>query len=344
MNDAPTVLTILVTQGDPGGIGPEIVARVVQTWERPADCRLIVVGFPAHFMAQWPAGAAMPEFAPLEAVMHRPAEPGVLWAHPGPEALNESVELGRPTTRGGQAAARCIEVAIVQCLRENADAICTAPISKEGLRAAGYPFPGHTEFLAQRANAGSVAMMLVGGGLRVVLATIHEALANVPGLISKGRLVELFHLIQQSMPDFGLDRPRIGVAGLNPHCGEGGIFGKEEELVIAPAIQAAHSEGIDVSGPWAGDTLFHRMLQGEFDVVVAMYHDQGLVPVKTLDFHQGINITLGLPFIRTSPDHGTAYSIAGQGKADTRSLETALGKAYKLARHRRARDSEPAIG
>lgn len=342
MNEINPVKTVILTQGDPGGIGPEICAKAAAQWQRPEDCRLIVLGFPAHFMSQWPAGEAMPEFVTYEEIMAADAAAGVFWAHAGPEALNESTELGKPSSRGGRAAGRCIELAINLCMKEQADAICTAPISKEGLRAAGYAFPGHTELLAHRAGVESVAMMLVGGGLRVVLATIHEALADVPGLISKGKLVDLFHLIQRSMPDFGIDPARIGVAGLNPHSGEGGIFGKEEGTIIGPAIHTARSEGIDVSGPWPGDTLFHRMLEGEFDVVVAMYHDQGLIPIKTLDFHRGVNITLGLPFVRTSPDHGTAYPIAGKGVARPDSLLAALDHAYDLASRRRKRYSESA--
>ena len=338
MSDANPVVTIILTQGDPGGIGPEICVKAVRQWQRPDDCRLIVLGFPAQFLSQWPTGEPMSEFVHGEGLMAGEATPGVFWAHAGPEALNEPTELGKPTSRGGRAAARCIELAISACLKEQADAICTAPISKEGLRAAGYSFPGHTEMLAHRSSIESVAMMLVGGGLRVVLATIHEALADVPTLISKGRLVDLFHLIQRSMPDFGIEQARLGVAGLNPHSGEGGIFGKEEGLIIAPAIQAARAEGIDVSGPWPGDTLFHRMLEGE----LAMYHDQGLIPIKTLDFHGGVNITLGLPFIRTSPDHGTAYPIAGKGVARPDSLLAALNHAYDLSCRRRKRYSESA--
>ena len=295
----------------------------------------MVLGYPAHFAMHRRDADPTPTFIDFDELMAQSAEPGLFFAHAGPESMDEPTELGRPTAAGGRAAAQCIELAIDACLKGRADAICTAPISKEGLRAAGYDFPGHTEMLAERSSAPLVAMMLAGGGLRVVLATIHEALDDVPKLIDHDKLAALLRLVRRSMPDFGIAQPRIGVAGLNPHSGEGGLFGREESEIIEPAIATVRDEGIDAIGPLAADTLFHRMLQGEFDVIVAMYHDQGLIPVKTLDFHGGVNITLGLPFVRTSPDHGTAYALAVRGEAQTGSILAALDQALLLARGRR---------
>lgn len=334
-----TPLTIIITEGDPAGIGPEIVLKATQQWQCPDDARLLVMGYPAHFLDVASADK-MPAFTDWETACEQTGGGKIAWVHPGPEALNEPVELGKPSPRGGQAAARCIELAIEKCIQGKADAICTAPISKEGLQAAGYQFPGHTELLADRAEARHFAMMLIGGGLRVVLATIHEPLILVPDLLTKTRLLDLFHLVQRSMIQFGLETPRIGVAGLNPHAGEGGIFGEEEIEIIEPAIELARSAGIDVSGPWPADTLFHRMLEKEFDVVIAMYHDQGLIPIKTLDFHGGVNTTIGLPFVRTSPDHGTAYNLAGKGQANISSMIAALNEAYQQAGFRRQYEAE----
>ncbi len=340
-------LTIVVTEGDPAGIGPEIVARSLEAWNRPPDCRVIVTGFPKHF--EQPAKHAKKRktstthFEPWDQVIQREAEPGVFWGMPGPDELNRAITPGEGSEWGAKSAISCLERAIELALAGKADALCTAPISKENLRAAGFPYPGHTEMLADRSGAKSVAMLLGGGGLRVALATIHEPLAKVPSHLTVEKLVKLFQLVHDSLPDFGFKRPRIGVAGLNPHAGEGGNFGREEIEIIAPAIKAAQERKIDARGPFSADTLFHRALAGEFDVVVAMYHDQGLIPIKTLDFHGGVNITLGLPFVRTSPDHGTAYPIAGKNCANIGSMLAALDVAYQLASRRRERKSRTAL-
>lgn len=334
-------LTILITQGDPAGIGPEVALAAANEWMRPDDCRLVIVGFPSHLKPYAKAGSV--KFVALSEIL-RGAGPGLHFADLGDPELDRPVTPGNGSVGGGRAAVRCIEVAIDAALAGDVDAICTAPINKENLAQAGYSYPGHTEMLAERSNAVSFAMMLAGGGLRVVLATIHEPLARVPQLVTREKLIGLLRLTAGSMPDFGFDHPRIGVAGLNPHAGEGGRFGREEIEVIAPAIKAVREKGIDATGPHSADTLFHRMREGEFDVILAMYHDQALIPVKTLDFHGGVNITLGLPFVRTSPDHGTAYDIAGKGIAHTGSFIAALDTAYRLASRRseRTRTAAPA--
>jgi 4-hydroxythreonine-4-phosphate dehydrogenase len=207
----------------------------------------------------------------------------------------------------------------------------TAPVSKAAFAAAGFPWKGHTDLLAHLCGVSDVAMMFWSERLRVVLATIHVPLADVPRLITQDRLQGVIRLTAASLPGFGISAPRIGVAGLNPHAGEGGLLGTEDTAVLAPAVAAARARGIDVSGPFPADTLFVRAARGEFDVVVACYHDQGLVPVKLLAFGRAVNVTLGLPIIRTSVDHGTAFDIAGKGVADEGSLVEAILLAARLA-------------
>jgi 4-hydroxythreonine-4-phosphate dehydrogenase len=209
--------------------------------------------------------------------------------------------------------------------------VATAPINKEALRLAGLPWSGHTDLLAHLTGAQRVAMMFHSEPLRVVLATIHVPLAAVPALLTRELMEETIALTAREMPRFGWPSPRIGVAGLNPHAGEHGLFGREEEMAIVPAIQAARARAIDVAGPFPADTLFVRATRGEFDVVVACYHDQGLIPVKLAAFGRAVNVTLGLPMVRTSVDHGTAFDIAGKGVADAGSMIEAVRLAAKLS-------------
>jgi 4-hydroxythreonine-4-phosphate dehydrogenase len=241
---------------------------------------------------------------------------------------------GRATAVGGRAALEAITEAICLALDGRVAGIVTAPISKEAIRAAGSPFPGHTEMLAAFTGARRHAMMLVGGPLRVSLATIHVPLAQVPSLITRRGLREVIDLTWEAVRSFGIARPAIAVCGLNPHAGEAAMMGNEERRVIGPAVRAAAKRGIPVSGPYPADTIFHRAARGEFAAVVAMYHDQGLGPLKTLAFDTGVNLTLGLPIIRTSVDHGTAFDIAGTGVASPESLLAAAELAATMARHR----------
>lgn len=329
------LITIALTQGDPAGIGPEIVVEALRRWPRPPDCRLIAVGYPEHF---FPAPEdRRPDFIEAEQLMSLSPEPQTVWLRPPDSSLDHPVERGRSSTASARAALASLELALQLALDGMADALCTAPIDKGAMAAIGFSYPGHTEMLADRSGTDSFAMLLEGGGLRVVPATIHEPLKRVPSLLDRKKLSGLLDLIATSMGDFGIERPRIGVAGLNPHAGEQGLLGGEDMEIIAPAVQDAAGRGLAVSGPFAADTIFHRALTGEFDVVLAMYHDQALIPIKTLDFHGGINVTLGLPFVRTSPDHGTAYDLAGQGRARPDSLLAALRRAEQLARRRLAR-------
>jgi 4-hydroxythreonine-4-phosphate dehydrogenase len=214
------------------------------------------------------------------------------------------------------------------------DALVTAPICKEGFHEAGIPFPGHTEFLAALTKTRRFAMMLFGGPLRVVLVTRHIPLSEVPQCLTRGKVLEAIRLTAEALPWLGCRRARVAVCGLNPHAGEGGLLGREELTVIGPAVESARREGLRVFGPLPADTVFHAAAHGSFDAVVAMYHDQGLAPLKLIAFESGVNVTLGLPIVRTSPDHGTAFDIAGKNRADPSSMIEAVRNAIFLARRR----------
>lgn len=281
---------IAITTGDPAGIGPEIAERAAADARVRVACEPIVYGAPAESV-----------FAP-----------GVLSAAAGRAAYDSIVRAVADATAG------------------RVDAIATAPLNKEAFRLAGLPWNGHTDLLAHLTSSAHVAMMFESDVLRVVLATVHVPLADVARLLTVDVMEQTIALTARSLPAFGIAQPRIAVAGLNPHAGEHGLFGNEEARAIAPAIEACRARGIDVSGPFPGDTVFVRARRGDFDVVVACYHDQGLIPVKLLAFGQAVNVTLGLPIVRTSVDHGTAFDIAGQGIADPASMIAAVLLAAKL--------------
>jgi len=288
---------VAITVGDPAGIGPEIAARAAADSRVTQACEPVLYG---------PLG-------------DRVFPPGVL-----------SAEAGR-------AAYDCIERAVADALSGKVDAVATAPVNKEAFRLAGLPWSGHTDLLAHLTAAKHVAMMFYSDALRVVLATVHLPLADVPRALTKESIEETIRVTAEQLPRFGSLAPRIAVAGLNPHAGEHGLFGCEEERAIAPAVAACRRDGIDVAGPFPADTIFVRAVRGEFDVVVACYHDQGLIPVKLVAFGQAVNVTLGLPIVRTSVDHGTAFDIAGKGVADPGSMIAAVLLAARLA----ARDATP---
>jgi 4-hydroxythreonine-4-phosphate dehydrogenase len=242
------------------------------------------------------------------------------------------VEPGTPRAEAAPGVVAAIEAAARDCLSGTLDAMVTGPISKEMLARAGIDYPGHTELLQDVAGEGRAVMLLVGGSLRVALATIHCPLREVPGRLSAGSIREILSVVDSDLDRrFGVPRARIGVCGLNPHAGEGGRFGDEEERIIAPAIEAARSEGIDARGPYSGDSIFARAVRGEFDAVLAMYHDQALAPLKVHAFGGAVNVTLGLPLIRTSVDHGTAFDAAMRGRADEGSMVEAIRLARELA-------------
>ena len=330
---------LALTMGDACGIGPETLARAVAAG---ATGRALVVGDVAvmrRAVAQ--CGLLLPVAqldSPAEALTAPPdciavwQPPGLLKRCPGLAGLT----MGQVHTEAGRAAALCIEAAAGLALRGDVAAIVTAPIHKEALSAAGVAFPGHTELLQSLAGGAPVRMMLANDELRVVLVTIHVALRRAIELLDFDSVLQTLRIAHRSAAAWGRAAPRIAVAGLNPHAGEGGLFGDEEIRFIAPAVVAARAEGIDAHGPYAPDTVFMRARHapghpGEFDLVVAMTHDHGLIPVKYLGVEQGVNITLGLPFVRTSPDHGTAFDIAGTGRADASSLVAAIRMARRLA-------------
>ena len=334
-------LPLLVTMGDPSGIGPEIIAKAVAAGEL-ADA--VVVGDPGVLRRAVAAcGLALPVAVLAHPIDLAACPPGVL-AVCAPPGLGEglaTLPFGAVDARAGAAAARCIEQAVAWVRAGAGRAIVTAPIHKEALSAAGVPYPGHTEMLqALAAGPGApvppVRMMLANDELRVVLVTIHLSLRRAIDALSLQGIVDTLAITHAAGLRFGLAAPRIAVAGLNPHAGEGGLFGSEEIELIAPAIAQACAAGIAASGPFAPDTVFMRARDaagkpGEFDFVVAMTHDHGLIPVKYLGVEQGVNVTLGLPFVRTSPDHGTAFDIAGRGVADPASLGAAARMARTLA-------------
>jgi 4-hydroxythreonine-4-phosphate dehydrogenase len=323
-----------ITMGCPVGIGPEIIISAWQTCSRTLATPPVIIGDRAVLAAtarQLGLHVPIADWQP-----GRPPQPDVLNVLTASSLDPDTLRAGQPNRATGLAMAGYIDTAISLCTEGLLDAIATGPISKAALNLAGYPFPGHTEMLAARTGAERVAMMLTGSRLRVVLVTIHCALADVVPSLTGASIIELITLTDRALrTDFGIDKPRIAVAGLNPHGGEGGMFGREEIDIIAPAVRHCARLGITVDGPFPPDTVFHQAASGRFDVVVCMYHDQGLIPFKLLHFHDGVNVTLGLPIIRTSVDHGTAYDIAGRGVADHHSLEHAVALAAELAENRR---------
>ena len=307
---------ILLTMGDAAGIGPEILVKAAAQ-----QLGGVVVGDVAVLRRALQQCASSVALVQLDAP-DEPAPPGALalWQPPGlPEGLVDEPQ-GVVSARCGAAAALCIEAAVRALQAGQGRALVTAPIHKEALHAAGSPYPGHTEMLQQLAGGVPVRMMLANAELRVVLVTVHLALRDAIERIDSANVLQTLQISDRALRCMGVAAPRIAVAGLNPHAGEGGLFGREEIEQIAPAIERARAEGIDARGPFAPDTVFMRARQGEFDAVVAMTHDHGLIPVKYLGLDEGVNMTLGLPFVRTSPDHGTAFDIAGRGLADARSL------------------------
>jgi len=330
---------ILITMGDPTGVGPEIIVKALQEGlfdrvkrpllvagdavmlERAAkvfcvDCQVVEdsVGLASHRLQIGARTLPLRQLSALTA---------------------DQAPWGRPSPQCGRAMVDYIEWACARCQAGEAAAMVTAPINKAAIHAAGYDFPGHTELLADRCGVDKVVMMLAGSRLRVCLVTTHLSLAAVPAVLSSAEIVQTIRITATAMQNFfGLSRPRLAVLALNPHAGEEGLFGDEEERLIRPAINAARQEGIDASGPHSADTLFHFAVNGAYDAVICMYHDQGLIPLKLLHFEDGVNVTLGLPIIRTSVDHGTAYDLAGTGRASAASLVAAVQMAEEMANHR----------
>jgi len=320
-----------ITMGDPAGIGPEVVLKAVAEDEVRRVCVPIIIGdaqLLAHNARTLNLQCGYEIVRRDESVPDHVDEPVIFHL----DNITGHVEPGIESGAAGKAAAGYIEAAVQLCAAGSVDAIATAPINKRALFLGGYSFPGHTEFLAYLTGAEDYAMGFVAANLRVVLLSTHVSLSEAIRMVTRERVEQTVRLTDRELQRWGIDRPRIGVAALNPHGAEGGLFGIEEASEIAPAIEACHArDDINVRGPFPADTVFLRASRGEFDAVVACYHDQAMIPVKCLSFGEAVNVTLGLPFIRTSVDHGTAFDIAGKGIAEHSSMVAAIKLAAELS-------------
>ena len=331
--------TIAITMGDPAGVGPEVVVKALADPVLRHKARYIIYG-----MNELLAYAA--DLAEFDVFWWRDQYNGRLRAYPHDVVAVDYDQYGilgtaikGPSKVGGEASMRFCLDAIEAANKKLVDAVVTAPIAKESWKLAGFGYPGHTELFAQRSGARRHAMMFAGGPLKVVLATVHIPLMGLWGKLNIGAVFQPIELVHQALVDwFDTPHPRIAVCGVNPHASENGQFGDEEERIISPAILMARDQGIDATGPYPPDTVFMKARDGHFDAVVAMYHDQGLIPVKLLAFDQAVNLTIGLPIIRTSPDHGTAFDIVGRNRANPGSMRAAIEMAIDLAVKKRARE------
>ena len=324
-----------ISLGDITGIGPEVALKAVAAVAAADDTKYLLIG-DEKILARLNEKFALS--LPLKKFSNYTASGNFFFVNPLAESSPENLPAGSPLAANLAIAA--LRDGGERCLRGELSALVTAPVNKESIIRAGHKFIGQTEFLSELAGTNQTAMMLLGKDergrwLRVALATVHISIKSVPDKLTAKKITLAIELAAQSCRDLGLARAKIAVAGLNPHAGEGGEFGDEEITTIAPAIQAMQKRGFDVVGPMSGDTVFHYALQGDFDAVVAMYHDQGLAPLKAVAFDTGVNWTLGLPFIRTSPDHGTAYDIVGKGIANPGSMIAAIRLAKQLARNKK---------
>jgi 4-hydroxythreonine-4-phosphate dehydrogenase len=328
---------LIITMGDPTGVGPEIIVRALAEGAFEGLAHPLIVAGDLDVL-QRAVSVCGYEFRHRQgSSLPLATDELVIGGHLLPLRVLSRLDLvqqqfGKPEISSGRAMADYIQWACDACVAGNVAGMVTAPINKEVLRAAGVAFPGHTELLADRCQVGEVVMMLAGEKLRVCLVTTHCALREVPQRLNAERILTTMRIAASSLKlQFGIKNPRLAVLALNPHAGEGGLFGDEEAQHIAPAIEAARSEGILASGPHSADTLFWFASQGKYDAVICMYHDQGLIPLKLLHFDDGVNVTLGLPIVRTSVDHGTAYDLAGTGQASPTSLVAAVKMAAEMA-------------
>jgi 4-hydroxythreonine-4-phosphate dehydrogenase len=323
-----------ITMGDPVGIGPEIVIKALEAGEIYGLCRPLVLGDLGRLRTTGEVLGSRLAFNPVSGPSDGAYRRGTMDVLAVSCLAPDRITWGQPTPETGRAMVSYIERAVELALAGQLAGIATCPINKKAMAGAGVDFPGHTELLARRTGARRVVMMLAGPRLRVVLVTVHMALSRVPRVLSQQDILETIEITDRSLRErFGLASPRLAVAGLNPHAGEEGLFGDEEGRLIRPAVEAARLVGINAVGPFPPDTVFYQAAAGHYDAVVCMYHDQGLIPFKLLHFDEGVNTTLGLPIIRTSVDHGTAYDIAGTGRADPRSLVAAIRMAAEQAGH-----------
>jgi 4-hydroxythreonine-4-phosphate dehydrogenase len=322
---------IVITMGDAAGVGPEVIVKALAGDEIYGICRPLVVGDSTILEETIKTLGKSLRLHPVESIGNIQGQPGAIDVMDLHNLDRKDVVTGQVCASCGRAAMEYIEKAARMSLEKAVDAMVTAPINKEATRQAGYGEVGHLEYLAKLTGVTEYATMLMTGRLRVVHLTTHYSLREACDQVKKERIFARIKLTYKSFRGWGIDHPRIAVAALNPHGGEGGMFGREEIEEILPAVQQARQAGIDATGPAPADSVFHRALNGEFDVVLAMYHDQGHIPVKVHGFEESISVALGLPFIRTSVDHGTAFDIAGKGIADSRSMTAAIRVAVKLA-------------
>jgi 4-hydroxythreonine-4-phosphate dehydrogenase len=314
-----------ITAGDPAGIGPEIILSALSNPYVYELCRPVVIGDPGVLSVAKKCSGIAIKFNPVRHPSEGRFEAGSIDLVTLSELDFNEKSWGNPTTQTGKAMVEYIKAATCMAVNKEISGIVTCPINKKAMQMSGFAYNGHTELIAECTGAKDYVMMLAGDRLRVSLVTIHMPLSRVPGSVTTENISKTIKITGESLVErFGIDSPEIAVAGLNPHAGESGIFGNEEENVIGPAIENSAREGLRVSGPYPPDTVFYHALKGRYDAVVCMYHDQGLIPFKMIHFTDGVNTTLGLPIIRTSVDHGTAYDIAGKGKADPGSLIAAI--------------------
>ncbi len=322
-----------LTMGDPAGVGPEIIVKALSREEIYDICRPMVFGE----MNSLGDGLKITKLDLEFNIIKNPSEAKFIFRSIDLINFNNvnkrTLIMGKPQSQGGRASFEYIVEAIESAKKGEIDAVTTAPISKEALKLAGYDYPGHTEIFANLLNCKSYAMMLSTENLRVVHVSTHVSLKEAISKVKADRVLEVIRLAYGGLNKLGVQNPRIAVSGLNPHAGEGGLFGEEEDKEITPAVREALREGLEIYGPLPADTVFYRALRGDFDVIVVMYHDQGHIPVKLYGFERGVNVTLGLPIIRTSVDHGTAYGRAGKrlGTADPTSIVEAIKMAVQLS-------------
>jgi 4-hydroxythreonine-4-phosphate dehydrogenase len=324
-----------ITMGDPAGIGPEIIVRALEEGDISRYCRPLVLGDPAILSSVLPGISQKKPLNIVTRLEHAGRHPDRIDLMALSELKGEGILPGKPTLAGGKAMVGYITKAVEMALKGELAAVVTGPINKALMNRAGYPYEGHTQLISLLTKTRDTVMMLAGERLRVALVTIHCALREVPAILDRARVYRTIVITAQALQrDFGLESPRIAVAALNPHAGESNLFGSEEEEIILPAVREASEDGYPATGPLPADTLFYQAASGRFDAVVAMYHDQGLIPLKLLHFPDAVNVTLGLPIIRTSVDHGTAYDIAGTGRADPSSLKAAIKLAAIMVKNK----------
>jgi len=338
VQDVSDIPLIGITMGDPAGIGPEIIVKALADDKSIYGlCRPVVLGDPAILSSAILMADQEIELNIIASPSEAKAVPGNIDLVAVSNLKRDTIQPGKPTVEGGKAMVEYVIKAVEMIQRGELEAMVTCPISKVLMHQAGHKYDGHTQLISHLTNTDDYVMMLAGERLRVALVTIHCALKEVPAILNTDMVYKTIAITASALrEDFGFENPRLAVAALNPHAGETGLFGSEEDEIIEPAVKKAKEKGCNLVGPLPADTLFYKAASGQYDAIVAMYHDQGLIPLKLLHFSDAVNVTLGLPIIRTSVDHGTAYDIAGTGQADASSLKAAIELAATMVKNRKA--------